>query len=197
MLTDAESKLVVTQASLLPVVLEAASLANLPKDRILLLGSEKNNDFAHFTSVCDSNGSTKSTRPRLDPDKNLAFLAYSSGTTGLPKGVMLSHTNIISDVLMISGSVGRYYNFKDDKLLGVLPFFHIYGTSSLSGYSLLSCHFLLTSRRSHWSRTSTFIPWNRSRCHALFQAGRFLPHCPGSQNHFWLHSTASTGTIVT
>ena len=66
-------------------------------------------------------------RERLDPDNDLAFLVYSSGTTGLPKGVMLSHLNIVANVLMITSSVGRNYSWKSDKLLGILPFYHIYG----------------------------------------------------------------------
>jgi len=67
----------------------------------------------------------------MDPDKDLAFIAYSSGTTGLPKGVMLSHQNIVANILMIQGAVGKWYRSGSDKLLGVLPFFHIYGLTGL------------------------------------------------------------------
>jgi 4-coumarate--CoA ligase len=67
----------------------------------------------------------------MDPDKDLAFIAYSSGTTGLPKGVMLSHRNIVANILMIRGAVGKWYGSGSDKFLGVLPFFHIYGLTGL------------------------------------------------------------------
>ncbi|MFN8111978.1 MAG: AMP-binding protein [Solirubrobacterales bacterium] len=60
----------------------------------------------------------------VDPATDLAVLPYSSGTTGLPKGVMLTHRNLIANVLQCDEvfEIGP-----DDVLIGVLPFFHIYG----------------------------------------------------------------------
>ncbi|HEY7622638.1 MAG TPA: AMP-binding protein [Solirubrobacteraceae bacterium] len=61
--------------------------------------------------------------PGIDPD-DLVALPYSSGTTGLPKGVMLSHRNLVANVLQ---SNAQQAVTEDDTLVGVLPFFHIYG----------------------------------------------------------------------
>jgi acyl-CoA synthetase (AMP-forming)/AMP-acid ligase II len=60
----------------------------------------------------------------IDPRKDLVVLPYSSGTTGLPKGVMLTHYNLVANVLQSACvlAVGEA-----DTMLGVLPFFHIYG----------------------------------------------------------------------
>lgn len=61
---------------------------------------------------------------QLDPHKDLVALPYSSGTTGLPKGVMLTHHNLVANICQIRDIEG--YN-EQDTLIGILPFFHIYG----------------------------------------------------------------------
>ena len=60
----------------------------------------------------------------IDPRRDLVALPYSSGTTGLPKGVMLTHHNLVSNVLQATAVL---HVGERDTMLGVLPFFHIYG----------------------------------------------------------------------
>jgi acyl-CoA synthetase (AMP-forming)/AMP-acid ligase II len=66
--------------------------------------------------------------PTFDPTTHLAVLPYSSGTTGIPKGVMLSHFNITSNIrqTIATGLVDGY-----STLINFLPFFHIYGMAVL------------------------------------------------------------------
>ncbi len=71
-------------------------------------------------------------RVEVDPEADLAFLVYSSGTTGLPKGVMLSHRNVVADLLMVNWSEGQILSWEKDKVLSVLPYYHIYGSPSLA-----------------------------------------------------------------
>jgi acyl-CoA synthetase (AMP-forming)/AMP-acid ligase II len=62
---------------------------------------------------------------RIDTARDLAALPYSSGTSGVPKGVMLTHRNIVAQLLqaenLLSGDV------QEETVIAVLPFFHIYG----------------------------------------------------------------------
>ena len=60
----------------------------------------------------------------IDPRRDLVALPYSSGTTGLPKGVMLTHYNLVANVLQAEAALSVR---EGDVVLGVLPFFHIYG----------------------------------------------------------------------
>lgn len=62
----------------------------------------------------------------LDSATALAALPYSSGTTGLPKGVMLTHRNLVAN---LTQHEGVYPVTPKDVFLAVLPFFHIYGLS--------------------------------------------------------------------
>ncbi len=59
----------------------------------------------------------------IDPEA-LAVLPYSSGTTGLMKGVMLTHRNLVANIEQAHNSMPLT---EEDTLVGLLPFFHIYG----------------------------------------------------------------------
>ena len=65
----------------------------------------------------------------IDPITKVVVLPYSSGTTGLPKGVMLSHHNCVANLVQ-SEPVIRYDD-ENEVALAVLPFFHIYGMQVL------------------------------------------------------------------
>ncbi|BFZ07670.1 hypothetical protein BsWGS_10709 [Bradybaena similaris] len=60
----------------------------------------------------------------IDPRKDVYLLPYSSGTTGLPKGVMLTHYNVLANCLQIQPSAPVSV---DERVLGLLPLYHIFG----------------------------------------------------------------------
>jgi len=60
----------------------------------------------------------------INPLEDLVALPYSSGTTGLPKGVMLTHHNLVANLIQMDGL--DYFD-DSDTLIAVLPMFHIYG----------------------------------------------------------------------
>jgi len=64
--------------------------------------------------------------PQQTSQQAIAALPYSSGTTGLPKGVMLSHFNLVANIYQIIGPDGSAFRH-DDVLLCFLPLYHIYG----------------------------------------------------------------------
>lgn len=64
----------------------------------------------------------------LDPETHTVVLPYSSGTTGLPKGVMLSHKNLVANIQQCIHAI-RYQD--NEVALAALPFFHIYGMQVL------------------------------------------------------------------
>ncbi|KAI0020159.1 hypothetical protein F4780DRAFT_743070 [Xylariomycetidae sp. FL0641] len=141
---DSRVKGIITQLPFLPAVLEAAQAIQLPEDRIILMGDAKDpaGKFQHFTDLRDTNRDRARayTRTQVDPKKDIAFLVYSSGTTGLPKGVMLTHTNIVANLLQLefvdSKFNGLYHaggdDGKGDKQLAILPFFHVYGLTCIA-----------------------------------------------------------------
>lgn len=71
----------------------------------------------------------------FDPKNDVAVIPYSSGTSGLPKGVVLTHRNILSNLLQTIAVVGDAT--PEDVLVGILPFFHIYGMTCIMQFGLL------------------------------------------------------------
>ena len=69
----------------------------------------------------------------IDPRNDLVALPYSSGTTGMPKGVMLTHYNLVANVAQIAANEGIA---AEDTLIGILPFYHIYGMTVIMSASL-------------------------------------------------------------
>ena len=69
----------------------------------------------------------------IDPREDLAALPYSSGTTGMPKGVMLTHYNLVANVTQLAAQEGIA---AEDTLIGILPFYHIYGMTVIMSAAL-------------------------------------------------------------
>jgi len=76
----------------------------------------------------------------IDPAHDLCVLPYSSGTTGLPKGVMLTHRNVVAQLNQIEA----IEDVDMPALLGVLPFFHIYGMVIILMHGFMRCATIVT-----------------------------------------------------
>lgn len=74
----------------------------------------------------DENTAIQDTIVDLEPEE-LAALLYTSGTTGLPKGVMLSSKNIMTNVLQVASLLGKP---AEERIFGVLPLFHSFAQNT-------------------------------------------------------------------
>jgi acyl-CoA synthetase (AMP-forming)/AMP-acid ligase II len=117
---DSGAKVLVTIPQFLDRALPAAQECGITE--IYVLGESDAEGVQPFMSLMDNDGQP----PKVDinPDKDLVALPYSSGTTGLAKGVMLTHSNLIANMVL---SCEMNTIKETDRLIGVLPFFHIYG----------------------------------------------------------------------
>lgn len=76
----------------------------------------------------------------LSPD-DLACIQFTGGTTGLPKGAMLTHRNLVASVHQIRAFLLQGHTEGQDRVVGVLPFFHVYG---MNGVMNLGIHLAAT-----------------------------------------------------
>jgi acyl-CoA synthetase (AMP-forming)/AMP-acid ligase II len=101
------------------------NLAELPNLRRVFCTREQGSGSEPFSNLLKPVSATLP-KPDQPSDETLAALPYSSGTTGLPKGVMLSHYNLVANVYQLLGPHGTALN-PADTLLCFLPLYHIYG----------------------------------------------------------------------
>lgn len=127
-LTDSGAKLMFTIAPFLDTARKAADEAGLSE--IVVVG-ESEGDEPTLSDLLGEGG--EAPEVEVDPDEDLVVLPYSSGTTGLPKGVKLSHRNLIANVLQTQETIPVG---EDDVAIGVLPFFHIYGMTVIMNLGL-------------------------------------------------------------
>ncbi|EMR85538.1 putative phenylacetyl- ligase protein [Botrytis cinerea BcDW1] len=139
-LKSSGAKALFTCIPLLETALQAAKGAGIKNDRIYILdlpemltGGKK----VPFKTA-DDLISAGEKLPKLEPlrmekgqaARQTAYLCYSSGTSGLPKGVMISHQNVISNVLQLKAYEANYrdqWETDTEVGLGLLPLSHIYG----------------------------------------------------------------------
>ncbi|KAJ6002465.1 hypothetical protein N7451_005012 [Penicillium sp. IBT 35674x] len=150
-LKNSGAKVLATQPAVLSVAKEAAKKAGIREDHIILLGDQRDPEarFKHFTSVLNISRATRYRKQKISPESDVAFLVYSSGTTGVPKGVMLSHRNIVANITQqVAGEGGNLSwnggpDGKGDRVLAFLPFYHIYGLTCLITQALYKGYHLI------------------------------------------------------
>ncbi|KAF8158555.1 hypothetical protein B0H34DRAFT_709358 [Crassisporium funariophilum] len=146
-LQETKASVVIVHPESLSIALAAALQAGLSSNRIILFDTHKGISDDMYTRhetvsslvECGLRNKVVYIERALDPGEGktkLAFLSFSSGTTGRPKAVAIPHFALIANVIQIAVHNKVHQNYCDwndqryrpgDVAIGVLPFYHIYG----------------------------------------------------------------------
>ena len=132
-LNDSETSVLIVHEDRYPVV-DAIRERVRHLRHILIIGTHQPRATLSWRELVEAFPGHRPPEPTFNLDEDLIALPYSSGTTGLPKGVMLSHQNLVCNHIQCMAS-GRITS--QDVLLIFLPFYHIYG-SMLMGTAVAS-----------------------------------------------------------
>jgi len=95
----------------------------------------------HFSLLLEGCSDTKVPRVEIGPE-DPALIQFTGGTTGIPKGAVLTHANLVAATLQCSlwgGDISRLTPPERRKILCVLPYFHVYGTVVCMSWGLFNC----------------------------------------------------------
>ncbi|XP_012274751.1 probable 4-coumarate--CoA ligase 2 [Orussus abietinus] len=146
---NAEVKCIITVPQLLETALKV--MRNLPNyTQTISIGgdTEPDKNVLGMQSLLAENYDV--TLPEVK-STDVAVLPYSSGTTGLPKGVMLSHKNLVANLMQVShpevtNVLSPSEGFQET-ILTVLPFFHIYGFNAILNFLIYHGGHIITMPR--------------------------------------------------
>ncbi len=129
-INDSDAKTIITNDFILPKV--KAVLSQLPIKKVFVVKVKDSANEVIYDKVirpweellvnnrgydCDS----------IDPYNDLALLQYTGGTTGISKGCMLTPSNLICNAYQYEQIFMGILKYGEEKIVGVLPWFHIYG----------------------------------------------------------------------
>ncbi|MDL9979179.1 AMP-binding protein [Microbacterium sp. ASV49] len=160
-LRDAGVTWAVTISPLLAPIAEAASRVGIADDRLIVIdGAPGHPDLLSLLSE-------KRAAPDVafDPATHVALLPYSSGTSGTPKGVMLSDRNLIANILQMKTVTDVR---PENRVHALMPFFHAYGLCVILGVPLIGRAALVPMARFDFIEFLGDV--ERTRCSHLFIA---------------------------
>ncbi len=94
------------------------------------------NGPAHVSFAALTAEKTPVTRAPFDPKTTVAVLQYTGGTTGVPKGAMLTHANLTANATQVAAFVPDGFLKGDQRMLGVLPLFHVFAMTAVMNFGI-------------------------------------------------------------
>ncbi|CAI8038784.1 Long-chain-fatty-acid--CoA ligase [Geodia barretti] len=141
-LNDSGAKVLFCEAELYPTAQQV--LAETPVSNVIVAGGNVDGQAISWDSLLTS-VSPLTDLPALDVDEDLALLPYTGGTTGIPKGAMLTHANMVANAVQFRDWFG--YEPGGEVFVATLPLFHIGGIAGVMSVPLSAGGTIVLFRR--------------------------------------------------
>jgi 4-coumarate--CoA ligase len=203
-----QSNLVICSEDMKNIAVEAASICGIPSGRVLIMGSAppwtlqsqdglvvKGEERLPFRRVTD----------REELKKSLVMLLWSSGTTGVPKGVMLSHLNLVAELYIPTAQAREWaaplieagQTFPEMRTVAHLPIAHIAGVLGYLIGPLLAGGTIYWMRKFEWQ---SFLAFSKKyKITTLYTVPSIylrIAKSPDVTDHFQYIEAASTGAAL-
>jgi 4-coumarate--CoA ligase len=205
-----QSNLVVCSEDLKHIGIEAAKICRIPVSRVIVFGSEPPWTIQSADGAIPVRSDKRLSFPKItDPDelkKSLIMLLWSSGTTGVPKGVMLSHLNMVAELYIPTAQAREWAASLIEsgelvpgemRTVAHLPIAHIAG---IVGYLVIP---VLAGATVYWMRKfewKSFIEYSKKyKITALYTVPSIflrIAKSPDVTDHFKYVESASTGAAL-
>ncbi len=125
-LNDSGAETLLCEANLYPTARDI--LGETPVTHVIVAGGRVESDVLYWEQVMEG-APAKVELPPIDVDRDLALLPYTGGTTGIPKGAMLTHANLVANAVQFRDWFG--YEPGGEVFVAALPLFHIGGIAGV------------------------------------------------------------------
>lgn len=147
-LKDSGAKVFIAYDQFYPRIKNVRDLTPVEKVLLFSLGQPLDVEGEDVLKIEALLASTPAQPPKvdIDPANDLAILQYTGGTTGVSKGAMLTHRNILANALQVSEWF-QGCKYGEERVLSVLPFFHSYGMTLCVNFGVLNAATLIVLPR--------------------------------------------------
>ncbi|KAI9485069.1 hypothetical protein BDB00DRAFT_851723 [Zychaea mexicana] len=128
-LGETKAKVIVAHPSNVETALSAAKVVGIAQANVFVFGNDVVKGVQPYCKVLLGNRVAKPVEfeSAEQARETLAFLCFSSGTTGKSKGVMTTHGNMVSNIFQYCALEAGLYEKESARIMAILPFFHIFG----------------------------------------------------------------------
>jgi len=138
-----------------------------------------NNPIA-FTDAIAAGADMEFSKVELNGD-DLIYLQYTGGTTGLSKGAMLTHRNLVANIMQFESCAGDYIRLGEDVVITAIPMYHIFAlmVNTLSYFKFGGTNVMITNPRDMPAFVEEWSKWNVSVFTGVNTLFNGLLHTPG------------------